>query len=1831
MKNFALLPIPAALRFGAWPLGLLPGALLAAPTGGTVVGGAAVIGPTNNGATTITQTTDRAAIDWQSFSIAGGEVVSFVQPDSGSAILNRVVGLGGNIPASEILGALQSNGRVFLVNPSGILFGEGAMVDVGGLVALSAQFDDFNRQLFLDGADSFFFPLAAGGSVVNHGSLRADEVIVLGAQSVKNSGLIESAGGQVLLTAGADGSLFLADGFVSFTVASPASDAGAGVSQSGTIDVGSGRIELRGAVTAQNAVNHTGVLRATGVTTGPGGAVHLIAAQGDLEVNGIIDTSSAGGVGGDILVNTAQSSATLRLGPNANLNATSGSAFPLEGPAPVDFSPGVGSIRILAGRDVFGFETDAAGFGQLLLNGGSLAAQSIGIRAGTFGLDPTLPSEGALQLRPGLGGNLGIYAAFGSWDLQQGEVLIASEGRIAEFRDGQRSLLMQSVQSNRLNDFSLVGIDIRAASTAPNTPDLRFSNTVRLAADDTLVLDSDLVAGEIDLSAGFQLSNGGSESVRSLSANRGDASVRLESGTQSFVLSSEGASGALTLDAFGVESFDRFLLQRPGTATGNDFGFFEAVAQRIEVNNDLAFSGLISLESQGVFFDFGAQGIGLFGNSLSANSLSLVSNTRIEHTVQGGSGIFQLATQAGGTLRFAEFNLGSSESVTQLALEQLNVDANGTATLRLRSSLNQAPTYLFDASNGNRIAVDLFAGSVQSGLGTVRTPLAFHEFAFIEAYAGPITLGDVSVSGNFSQIELVSNGALSLAALDVRGSTGASAQLSAADIRSGALSATVTPSGSGGFGAASIFVNHFGSSGGIQVDGAVEVLHQGEFGSAFASLFGNGPVNAGAMRIAAGSLSGFSFLDVSTAGAVTLGSVSVGQPVHASASASDTALLSVNGASVATGPVTVRAQNDAVVDLSAFSGSVTISGALDVASAGRTGAQTVDGLQIEGTTGFASTSIFASQDLSVSGNVRISGPNSIFDASAQNVEILGGLGLFVGANGGSFTVRDADTGASLFEGDFGLASATLRTPGGRLLSPGGIAVLGRTAVANVFAREVMLGDVSLDASGLRWSGDWSRLSGVACELSGAFLCGGEDQSAFSSFTGNFDGAFSDLLTGSGDLQWGLARLFIGGDPFSSVATAADTVRLQRLDVRGVGQAEVGIVAHDLQAEAVLVFATAGQITNRTYEDGFFEGDGFTPIRATVNADTGSAAVDITLVDRVSDTATVAGQFVTGSLLMGGPTAVANLRGDNNEGAGQHRVSLGTVEIRGETSTDGRSQYRETSRRLDAAGEPTGATMQTVVEGGLNGLLISNVGQVDASSVSLSGSGITALGIDAQNGVRIGVVEQTDGSLAALSSDLAIRLQAAAGQAGSNDPRFALPPLAADGSAAPLSVGAVEILQRDGGLADLGSVSLSSEGNLHLGLGAQVLGRADLAAVGRIDGVLPGAVLGFGDPLRERFGGIDAPDQGLRQNHLDVRDELSISANTEIDLSVPNSGGRGAFLHSDSALRLAAGGRITGVELIDAAAVHLRASQIALAGSFINVGTGRLGTEQADTVLTDLIRTDQGITDTAVFASPNAVIEADSVALGTLQMIGGDYLVLRADTLSLDRIATSQPQLLINYRPRDPARAVSFATDLASFFAALEGLVPQAAAAALPKNDGAVHPILAFGGSGHLGNFDATPGETTDARGSDSYFLTAGTVNGTAAYELNGNTGKVVVLSTVVEVTPTPQPTPEPTPQPTPEPTPVPTPEPTPQPTPTPPPTPPPTPAPTPDPQTETELQASINQASQISGPEQRLGDSAEGGNDPERDDSTGEPPAGSIRYEEQSAGSEEGVCSAAGA
>lgn len=102
----------------------------AAPTGGTVVGGSAAIEQSGLD-TTITQETDRLAVDWASFNVATNERVAFVQPSDSAIALNRILDMNG----SQILGRIDANGQVILMNPNGIFFGADATVNVGSLVA----------------------------------------------------------------------------------------------------------------------------------------------------------------------------------------------------------------------------------------------------------------------------------------------------------------------------------------------------------------------------------------------------------------------------------------------------------------------------------------------------------------------------------------------------------------------------------------------------------------------------------------------------------------------------------------------------------------------------------------------------------------------------------------------------------------------------------------------------------------------------------------------------------------------------------------------------------------------------------------------------------------------------------------------------------------------------------------------------------------------------------------------------------------------------------------------------------------------------------------------------------------------------------------------------------------------------------------------------------------------------------------------------------------------------------------------------------------------------------------------------------------------------------------------------------------------------------------------------------------------------------------------------------------------------------------------------------------------------------------------------------------
>jgi filamentous hemagglutinin family protein len=90
---------------------------------------------------TVNQSTQDVVIDWLTFGIGTNESVRFNQPNSSSIALNRVLGES----PSQILGTLSANGQVFILNPNGVLFGKGAQVNVGGIVASTLGMSDEER------------------------------------------------------------------------------------------------------------------------------------------------------------------------------------------------------------------------------------------------------------------------------------------------------------------------------------------------------------------------------------------------------------------------------------------------------------------------------------------------------------------------------------------------------------------------------------------------------------------------------------------------------------------------------------------------------------------------------------------------------------------------------------------------------------------------------------------------------------------------------------------------------------------------------------------------------------------------------------------------------------------------------------------------------------------------------------------------------------------------------------------------------------------------------------------------------------------------------------------------------------------------------------------------------------------------------------------------------------------------------------------------------------------------------------------------------------------------------------------------------------------------------------------------------------------------------------------------------------------------------------------------------------------------------------------------------------------------------------------------------
>ncbi|WP_305533028.1 filamentous hemagglutinin N-terminal domain-containing protein, partial [Sulfuricurvum sp.] len=253
----------------------------AAPSGGTVTTGSATINQSGS-VTTINQSTNKASINWNSFSIAPSETVNFVQPSAQSVTLNRVVGTS----QSLIQGAMNANGQVFLINPNGVLFTNGSQINVGGLVASTLNITDAKFQ-----AGNYVFEGNSQNSIINMGTITAHNggYVSLMGKTVQNEGTIVATMGNVQMASGEKISLNLnGNSLVKLTI-----DQGtlnALVENKGLIQADGGEVYLTTQAVntiLDGMVNNTGIIEAQTLNDVTGKVI-LFAHGGTANIGGTI-------------------------------------------------------------------------------------------------------------------------------------------------------------------------------------------------------------------------------------------------------------------------------------------------------------------------------------------------------------------------------------------------------------------------------------------------------------------------------------------------------------------------------------------------------------------------------------------------------------------------------------------------------------------------------------------------------------------------------------------------------------------------------------------------------------------------------------------------------------------------------------------------------------------------------------------------------------------------------------------------------------------------------------------------------------------------------------------------------------------------------------------------------------------------------------------------------------------------------------------------------------------------------------------------------------------------------------------------------------------------------------------------------------------------------------------------------------------------------------------------------------------------------------------------------------------------------------------------------
>ena len=265
------------------------------PTGGQISAGIAAIFSSGN-SMTVTQSSNRAAITWNTFDIGSQSKVQFIQPSIQSVALNRVL----SANPSQIFGQLSANGQVYLVNPAGIYFAPGAQVNVGGIVATTMSMSD---AAFMSGSTTFDRN-GSTGKVVNEGTIQTslNGYIAMLAPEVRNNGLLLAQAGTVAMVAGESITLNFGPTSKLESITVTAAQLNTLVENRYAIQAPNGLVILSARAAAQlsASVINSGTIEATGVSQQGG---RIVLEGSTVTNNGTLNVSSDTAQAGTIQIN----------------------------------------------------------------------------------------------------------------------------------------------------------------------------------------------------------------------------------------------------------------------------------------------------------------------------------------------------------------------------------------------------------------------------------------------------------------------------------------------------------------------------------------------------------------------------------------------------------------------------------------------------------------------------------------------------------------------------------------------------------------------------------------------------------------------------------------------------------------------------------------------------------------------------------------------------------------------------------------------------------------------------------------------------------------------------------------------------------------------------------------------------------------------------------------------------------------------------------------------------------------------------------------------------------------------------------------------------------------------------------------------------------------------------------------------------------------------------------------------------------------------------------------------------------------------------------------